>query len=344
MVASEIVTMSQVSYAGPGLLSIPFLKVSAIAANVLTVKTYLDVGAITSNNIVADSVRATSIGVGMISADIANLHTTVVQAAEVVANVVQAAEVVANVGVQAPVVATNVVIANVAVVAPSVRATIVVSNIVTANAFVANVSITAPTIRVSNIVSNSVISANVVTATTVGSSTMTAGNFTMTNPEGTLAHRGNDTWVDKGEGFTWSLYESATDMHGDGGMYLVCDLRNTGVFLQNRGGGWEIFSDASLKKNVTPLGNTLTNLCSLNPVTFQWVGAAANATDVSYGFVAQDVAQVFPALVSNSFPGPNANLANTGLLALNYNDFGVLAVKSIQELNARLTALEARVP
>ena len=93
-----------------------------------------------------------------------------------------------------------------------------------------------------------------------------------------------------------------------------------------------------------PVGNILANLCSLNPVTFQWSSAASNSTDVSYGFVAQDVAQVFPSLVSNSSTGPPGGVAISGMLALNYADFSVLAVEAIKELNARLTALEAGIP
>lgn len=66
-------------------------------------------------------------------------------------------------------------------------------------------------------------------------------------------------------------------------------------------------SDSRLKTNVSTLGQAIESVMKLRGVTFNWdksVAANANASDaLQYGFIAQEVEKVFPALVSTNING-----------------------------------------
>ena len=68
----------------------------------------------------------------------------------------------------------------------------------------------------------------------------------------------------------------------------------------------------------------------LQPVQFHFLGQNSSAAN-NYGFLAQDVAKVFPEL---------ARTAEDGEMGLSYADFGVLAIASIQEQQAQIEALQ----
>ena len=88
-------------------------------------------------------------------------------------------------------------------------------------------------------------------------------------------------------------------------------------------------SDLRLKRNIQPIPNGLEPLLRLRPVTFEM---KLNLGDTLYpvhkaGFIAQEVQQVLPGLVS-PLPGPDT------LLTLNTTDMIPLLVKAVQELHA----------
>ena len=91
--------------------------------------------------------------------------------------------------------------------------------------------------------------------------------------------------------------------------------------LDNITGAWENNSDLRLKKQIMPIGPVLKHVMKLQPKTYLY-----NYQDSSepplVGFIAQDVRQLFPNLVDRS---------EDGFHTLNYHDFGVLAIKAIQE-------------
>ncbi|MCA9935900.1 MAG: tail fiber domain-containing protein [Ardenticatenaceae bacterium] len=96
----------------------------------------------------------------------------------------------------------------------------------------------------------------------------------------------------------------------------------TGAYVQ--------VSDETQKKNIEPLGSVLEGVMQLQPVQFHYLRQADDAVK-SYGFIAQDVAAVFPEL---------ARTAEDGTMGLSYADFGVLAVASIQEQQTQIDALQ----
>ena len=57
-------------------------------------------------------------------------------------------------------------------------------------------------------------------------------------------------------------------------------------------------SDLTLKQDVTPLTNSLEKVLALKPVTWHWKDDKKKEK-LEYGFIAQDVEEVLPELVSN---------------------------------------------
>lgn len=91
------------------------------------------------------------------------------------------------------------------------------------------------------------------------------------------------------------------------------------------------YSDSRLKENIVDLPSQLDNILSLRPVEFDYKDGSGH----QIGFIAQEVQTVFPDLVN-----PDAQ----GMLMLtdmNKNDARL--IKAVQELNAKIESLEARI-
>jgi len=101
-------------------------------------------------------------------------------------------------------------------------------------------------------------------------------------------------------------------------------------YIETGTGNYVTVSDAAKKKDVQPLGTVLAGVLQLQPVQFHYLTQDNDAPN-NYGFIAQDVAAVFPDL---------ARTAEDGTMGLSYADFGVLAVASIQEQQAQIDALQ----
>jgi len=98
--------------------------------------------------------------------------------------------------------------------------------------------------------------------------------------------------------------------------------------------GW--FSDARLKKDVTPLSASLNRVLKLRGVTHGWNEDAQalgiSGTDrVSIGFIAQEVEQIVPELVSEN---------EQGYLTVNYAKMAPLLVEGIKEQQSQIEGLQ----
>lgn len=91
------------------------------------------------------------------------------------------------------------------------------------------------------------------------------------------------------------------------------------------------YSDERLKENITDLPSQLGSLLALRPVEFDYKDGAGH----QIGFIAQEVQLIYPDLVA---VGQNEMLTLSGL-----GKWESRLVKAIQELNAKVEALEARV-
>jgi Chaperone of endosialidase/Domain of unknown function (DUF5011) len=99
-------------------------------------------------------------------------------------------------------------------------------------------------------------------------------------------------------------------------------------------------SDQRLKTNVQPLdaSSSLSLIAALNPVSYTRLDQTAQGTNL--GFIAQQVQQVFPELVSTTSP---TALTPDGTLTLNYVGLISPIVAAVQALMHQLTSLEATV-
>ena len=91
-------------------------------------------------------------------------------------------------------------------------------------------------------------------------------------------------------------------------------------------------SDERLKKNITPYdGDSLAQVMALQPVYFNW-NAESSGTPEHPGFIAQQVQQVMPEVVSAD--------PNTGLLSIGYSDLVPAMVSAMQQMQAEITTLQ----
>jgi hypothetical protein len=108
---------------------------------------------------------------------------------------------------------------------------------------------------------------------------------------------------------------------------------SAGVDLLSGATSWSAVSDSRLKKNIKPLAYGLAEIISLNPVRFDYKEDNSNDSK-RMGFIAQEVLPILPEVVAGdeeTFYG----LSTTELIPT--------MIKAIQQLNAKVEALEARV-
>jgi len=104
-------------------------------------------------------------------------------------------------------------------------------------------------------------------------------------------------------------------------------------------------SDSRFKQNVTTLDKGLSAINSLRPVSFNWVeGFCDEEKDTLYGFIAQEVQTVDANLISQFAPGRTITIEETTIenaLTVNEKFIIPMLVKAVQELTAKVTALES---
>jgi len=100
---------------------------------------------------------------------------------------------------------------------------------------------------------------------------------------------------------------------------------------------YNVTSDYRLKNDVAPIQNALATVESLNPVSFTWVDGRKDD-----GFLAHELQAVIPNCVTGEKDAVNEDgtpkyqqMDNSGVIPF--------LVKAIQELNAKVTALEAQL-
>lgn len=128
-------------------------------------------------------------------------------------------------------------------------------------------------------------------------------------------------------------------LNGGGGGFLVSSLAGTGTAALEAtsiGVVQRSASDARLKKNVAPVeaGEALALVTALEPVRFRWIDTETRGDKQEIGLVAQQVAPYVPEVI-----GTNGD----GMLSLDYPKLTALLIGAIQELTARVAALEAQV-
>jgi hypothetical protein len=129
--------------------------------------------------------------------------------------------------------------------------------------------------------------------------------------------------------------------------FNVVNSASTTVFAVFDGGNAQLSgtltqsSDRRLKTNIQSLdaSTSLAAINSLFPVAYDWLDPEKGGVR-QYGFIAQQVQQIFPNLVSTTSA---TALTPDGTLGLNYMGLIAPLVEAVQTLSARLTSLEATV-
>jgi hypothetical protein len=105
------------------------------------------------------------------------------------------------------------------------------------------------------------------------------------------------------------------------------------AYILDTTGEYVVNSDERLKRDIEPLPSVLDNVMQLQASSYQFVNQSNQDTRRSIGFIAQDVQPLFPELVSEK----------DGTLGLSYAQFAVVAIKAIQEQQAEIEELRARL-
>ncbi len=121
---------------------------------------------------------------------------------------------------------------------------------------------------------------------------------------------------------------------------IETEVLNESIYLDVFAG-----SDLRLKKDVTPLKNSLDKILSLDGVSYLWNESTASAEapkNQQIGLVAQQVALAMPELVKKDM--------STGVLGINYTKLTPYLIESIKELkriidqqNNKIEALQAEI-
>jgi len=103
-------------------------------------------------------------------------------------------------------------------------------------------------------------------------------------------------------------------------------------------------SDSRLKQNITTLDKGLSAINSLRPVSFNWIdGFCDEEKDTLYGFIAQEVETIDTNLINKFGSDGVVNFGTTTIknaLTVNEKFIIPMLVKAVQELTAKVTALE----
>jgi len=97
-------------------------------------------------------------------------------------------------------------------------------------------------------------------------------------------------------------------------------------------------SDYRLKENVQPLSSSTSRTLALKPCTFEWIDDADNNS--IEGFLAHEVAAIVPEAVVGTKDALDAD-GNPEYQTIDQSKLIPILVKTIQELEARITALES---
>lgn len=149
------------------------------------------------------------------------------------------------------------------------------------------------------------------------------------------------TFFDKGIQFgiletTWGI-----GLDNTGGLRFLCNGNFIGQFLSSNG-AYQSVSDKRLKTNIQSLPTALPKIMHLNPVSYD-MGNIKSSRKTSIGFLAQEVAEIFPELVNIIKDTAHGYDNISDLYTLDYNGFAVLAIKAVQEQQSLIQSLQNEI-
>ncbi len=151
----------------------------------------------------------------------------------------------------------------------------------------------------------------------------------VSNPQETL-HIDGSVRMDNFSGNYWKVYVDAADD------YNFNYNGNLKSYINDADGSYNIFSDRRLKKGIQKMEKSIIEkVLQLNPVTYTYKSDSSNKKQD--GFIAQEVQKLFPELVTVK------KTKEGEFLALRYDAFSVLAIKTIQEQQKEIDVLKEEV-
>jgi hypothetical protein len=118
---------------------------------------------------------------------------------------------------------------------------------------------------------------------------------------------------------------------------LTVIIPNTSITGSYQASGWQHSSDGRLKTNIRPLTNALEKVLQLRGVNFTWKNNPESGNQI--GFIAQEVKQVVPELVS----GTEGDIEKGETLSMSYGNLTPLLVEAIKEQQKIIADLQRRV-
>ena len=140
--------------------------------------------------------------------------------------------------------------------------------------------------------------------------------------------------------YTSSVIRAQAETAAGTGWYLFEGRSSAGTFQYGiRGNGTVATSDERRKKNVEPARSYLADVCSIPVVKYNWKSDEDDAPK-ELGWLAQDVAKVFPNMVVTHHDGQNDDQE---VLLLKKEVFLPMLMKCIQEQQQMIETLQAKV-
>lgn len=131
----------------------------------------------------------------------------------------------------------------------------------------------------------------------------------------------------------WEIYQG---INANGNLLLYANMTGVGSFNFSTG-VYSATSDRRLKDNIQAMKPVLSDVMKLQADEYTYKSDPEQKPCL--GFIAQDVEQLFPQLIT---PPMNDGKGETPYM-MNYAGFGVLAIKAIQEQQAIIDDQEARI-
>jgi len=185
-------------------------------------------------------------------------------------------------------------------------------------------------------------SGNVVLGFEAGQNSVGSGNVFLGNKAGREETGSNLLYIENNNG---SLPLIGGNFTSDrvGINRTIASLTNTfevgGTASKATAGDWLANSDKRLKKNIESIdGSTaLEKIGKLRGVTYLWDDnktGTVRPTNIQYGFIAQELMEVFP---------ENVTMDNQGYYQTAYGSYDAMYVEAIKELTARLSEKDEKI-
>jgi len=132
------------------------------------------------------------------------------------------------------------------------------------------------------------------------------------------------------------------------GALIFGDFSTNCIYNGGDTANWDVSSDCRIKESVTGITNALSTISNLNPISFDYTSGYTatrnwdeNKRVGNHGFLAQEFETVFPKYVGCTQGEIASGSTVSDFRSINTSHLVPILVKAIQELEARIQALEA---